>query len=256
MRSRPFDLLAAAALAVAAVVAVLSGAPVAVSSVLGIPLVLVAPGYVWTDVLFGSSLRPAMRAALSVGLALATTALGGIVLHVVGVRLDRSSWLALLAGTTLVGAVVAATLRARAGETRPAAGSRERRPLGRASLLQGVGFGLAAVIAATAVGVAVHSASAQVQPPFTQLSLSRRGGPGTAQIDLGNHEGGTQLYRVVVHADGVPSSVWTVPLADGATWQRAVPTRSGQRLVVDVYRAGASGPPYRSVTLNVPSGTK
>ncbi|WP_374967946.1 DUF1616 domain-containing protein [Terrabacter sp. BE26] len=255
MRSRAFDLLAAATLAIAAVAAILSGAPVAVSSVLGTPLVLGAPGYVWTDVLFGSSLKPMMRAALSVALSLAITALGGIVLHVSGVRLDRSSWLALMAGTTLVGAALAATLRARTTET-PQVPSRGQTPRPRVSRKQGVAFGLAAVIGVTAVGIAVHSARAQVQPPFTQLSLSQRGAPGTAQIDLGNHEGGTQHYRVVVQADGVPSRVWTVPLADGARWQRSVSTRPGQRLVVTVYRAGTSGPPYRSVALSVPSRTK
>ena len=193
-----------------------------------------------------------MRATLSVALSLTVTTLGGILLHASGVRLDRSSWLALLAGTTLVGAAVAATLRARAGEAPPPVGSRDRHPLRRVSLLQGVGFGLAAVIGAAAVGIAVHSARAQAQPPFTQLSLSQRGALGTAQIDLGNHEGNTQHYQVVVQADGVPSRGWTVTVADGETWQRSVSARPGQRLVVDVYRDGTGGPPYRSVTMSVP----
>ena len=255
MRTRSLDLLAAAALALAAAAAVLWGAPVAVSSVLGIPLVLLAPGYVWTDVLFGSRLSAEMHAALSVALSLTVTAVGGVLLYLGGVRLDRSSWLDLLAGTTLAGAAVAATVRARAREA-PPAGSRVQHRAQRISLIQAVRLSLAALIGAAALGFAVHSASAQVQPPFTQLSLSQKGAPGTAQIVLGNHEHSTQHYRVVVGTDGVTSSVWTVTVADGASWQRSVPARPGQRLVVNVYRSAIGGRPYRFVTISIPGRAK
>ena len=46
MRHRSLGLLGAAGLAIAAAAAAWLGAPVAVSTVLGVPLVLLAPGYV------------------------------------------------------------------------------------------------------------------------------------------------------------------------------------------------------------------
>ena len=112
---------------------------------------------------------------------------------------------------------------------------------------------MAALIAATAVGVAVHSAQAQAQPAFTQLSLNTLlGAPETAQIVLGNHEQSLQQYRVVVSTNGVVSNAWTITVADGASWQHLVPAGPGQRLAVDLYRGGGGGSPYRHVAITVP----
>jgi hypothetical protein len=253
VRNRSLDLLGAATLAVVTVGLVSVGAPVAVCSMLGIPLVLLAPGYVWTDALFGAGMRAELRAVLSVALSLTVTALGGILMAVGGVRLDRSSWLLLLAGTTLVGAAVAATLRARVGIVAPA-GSRQRRASQRMSVTQALRLAMAGLLGAAALGIAVHSANAQVQPTYTQLSLDRHGAaPETAQIVLGNHEQGVQHYRLVVSIDGIVSKAWTVTLAVGASWQRSLPARPGHRLAVDVYRTLSGGPPYRHVAINVPS---
>jgi uncharacterized membrane protein len=252
VRHRSVDLLSAAGLALAAVAAVWAGAPVAVTTMLGVPLVLLAPGYVWTDVFFGSGLGAEIRAALSVALSLTVTALGGVLLYVAGVRLDRASWLALLAATTLSGAAVAATLRARV-RIEPPAESPKRRNVQRISVTQAVRLGMAALIGAAAVGIAVHSAQAQVQPAFTQLSLNKlAAAPGTAQVVVGNHEQHAQQYRLVVSTDGVVSDVWTITVADGASWQQLVPAGPGQRLAVDVYRGASGGSPYRHATITIP----
>jgi len=253
MRPRSLDLLSAAGLAVAAVAAVWAGAPVAVTTMLGVPLVLLAPGYVWTEVFFGSGLGAEIRAALSVALSLTVTALGGVALYVAGVRLDRASWLALLAATTLAGAAAAAILRARV-RIEPRSQSPGRRAVRRISVTQGARLGLAALIGAAAVGIAVHSAQAQVQPAFTQLSLNQPvSAPGTARIVLGNHEQRMQQYRLVVSTDGLVSNSWTITVADGAGWQHLMPARPGQRLAVDVYRSASGGSPYRHVAITVPS---
>ena len=249
MRNRSLDLLAAAAVGLGAAVAVWLGAPVAVTSALGIPLVLVAPGYVWAEVLFGSRLSAQLRAALSVSLSLVVTAAGGVLLYAAGVRLDRSSWVTLLACTTLAGAAAAAILRAGSGEQAAARVPRQRR-VQAPSLTQGVRLTLAGLIGATALGVAVHSANAQVQPAFTALSLSQAGSAaGTAQVMVGNHEHGPASYRLVVSTDGVISSVWTATVADGASWARPVPATPGHRLAVDLYRSASGAKPYRHVVI-------
>jgi hypothetical protein len=253
MRNRPLDLIGAAGLALAAVTVVWVGAPVAVCSILGVPLVMFAPGYVWVEVFFDSRLGAELRAVLSVALSLTITALGGVLLSVGSVRLDRSSWLALLAGMTLAGAAVAETSRARGrivSRVDPIKYSRTQRT----SVAQGVRLGMAGMLGAAALGIAVYSANAQAQPPYTQLSLDQQGpAPKTAQVVLGNHEHGEQHYRIVVSADGVVSTVWTASVAEGASWQRSVPARPGHRLAVDVYRTVSGGPPYRHVAINVPS---
>ena len=252
MRSRPLDLMGAAGLALAAVTAAWVGAPVALCSLLGVPLVLFAPGYVWVEVFFDSRLGVELGAALSVAVSLTITALGGVLLSVSGVRLGRSSWLALLAGVTLTGAAVAATARARGrivSRVDPVGSSRTQR----ISVAQEIRLGMAGLLVAAALGIAVYSANAQAQPPYTQLSLSQHGSaPGTAQVVLGNHEQGAQHYRLVVSTDGIVSKAWAVTLAEGASWQRSVPARPGHRLAVDVYRTVSSGPPYRHVALMVP----
>lgn len=253
MRHRSVDLLSAAGLALAAVAAVWAGAPVAVTTMLGVPLVLLAPGYVWTDVFFGSGLGAEIRTALSVALSLTVTALGGVLLYVAGVPLDRASWLALLFASTLSGAAVAAILRARV-RTEPPAESPKRRSVQRMSVTRAVRLGVAALIAATAVGIAVHSAQAQAQPAFTQVSVSTLvAAPETAQIVVGNHEQRMQQYRLVVSTDGVVSNAWTITVADGASWRHLVPAGPGQRLAVDVYRSASGGSPYRHVAITVPS---
>jgi hypothetical protein len=123
----------------------------------------------------------------------------------------------------------------------------------RISVMQALRLGLAALIGAAALGIAVYSANAQVQPAFTQLSLSQRGpSPRTAQIVIVNHEHSTQHYRVLLGADGLTTNVWTVTVTDGASWQRSVPARPGQRLVVNVYRTASGGQPYRFVAISVP----
>jgi len=252
LRDRSVDLLSAAGLALAAVAAVWAGAPVALTTVLGVPLVLLAPGYVWTEVFFDSGLGAEIRAALSVALSLTVTALGGVLLYVAGVQLDRASWVALLAATTLIGAAVAAVLRARV-RTDPPAQSPARRSVQRISVTQAVRLGLAAVIGAAAVGVAVHSAQVQAQPAFTQLAVNQLlAAPGTAQIVVGNHEQRPQQYRVVASTDGVVSSTWTITVADGGGWRHLVPAGPGQRLAVDVYRGTSGGSPYRHVTITIP----
>jgi uncharacterized membrane protein len=252
VRHRSVDLLVAAGLALAAVAAVWAGAPVAVTTMLGVPLVLLAPGYVWTDVLFGSGLGFEIRAALSVALSLTVTALGGVLLYAAGVRLDRASWLALLSAATLSGAAVAAVLRARA-RIEPPAGSPRRRSVQRMSVAQAMRLGLAAAIGAAAVGIAVHSAQAQAQPSFTQLSVNQVvAAPETAQIVVGNHEQRPQQYRLVVSTDGAVSNTWTISVPDGASWRHLVPAGPGQRLAVDIYRGAGGGSPYRHVAITIP----
>jgi len=207
---------------------------------------------VWVEVFFDSRLGAELRAALSVALSLTIAALGGVLLSVVGVRLDRSSWLVLLAGMTLAGVAVAETSRARdriVSPVDPVEHSRTQRM----SAAQGIRLGLAGLIGAAALGFAVFSANAQAQPPFTQLSLNQHGAaPETAQVVLGNQEQSAQHYRLVVSTDGVISKSWTVTLAKGASWQGSVPARPGHRLAVDVYRTLSGGQPYRHVALIVP----
>src|ERR1017187_10862632 len=96
------DLAITAAVAVLACVSATLGAPVAVTTVLGLAL-LAAPGYLFGELLFGSRVAGLERVAVLTALAMCVPILGGLLLFAIGAPLHRAAWLGLLAGATGVG---------------------------------------------------------------------------------------------------------------------------------------------------------
>ncbi len=111
MSRRNEDLWVTFTVAVLACAAAALRAPVAVTVVLGLVL-FAAPGYLLGQLLAGSG-RPALeRLAVSAGLALCVPVIGGLLLYLARLPLNRSSWLGLLAGVTLVADVLLFVRRA------------------------------------------------------------------------------------------------------------------------------------------------
>ena len=123
MRRVQADLAITAAVAVLAVVATAVGAPIVITAVLGIAL-LAAPGYVLGQLLFGSHISGLERIAVATGLALCVPVLGGLLIVAAGLPLDRTTWLGLLAGVTLVSDVILLWRRRRRGLHRTQSGQR------------------------------------------------------------------------------------------------------------------------------------
>jgi uncharacterized membrane protein len=120
MRPREADLAITALVAVMTCAAAAVGAPVAVMTVLGV-LLFAAPGYLLGQLLIGSDGSGLERVAAAAGLVFCVPIIGGLLLYAAELPLRRATWLALLAGVTLVSDVVLFLARRRqsAGTRRP-----------------------------------------------------------------------------------------------------------------------------------------
>jgi uncharacterized membrane protein len=237
---------------------------------LGLPFVLLFPGYALMAALFPrrSDLDAAARGALSLGLSLA-------IVPLIGLGLNYSPWgvrltplFACVAAFVIVFAVVAAAHRALRPEDRRPAGDlppvRARlRP--RTTLLWG--SGLAGALALLAAAGYIAMASGGGDEGFTEFYVLGPAGhaagfqerlaqrePGWVLVGVTNREGEEARYRIDVSVGGVLSgSRGGLTLADGEEWLGEVavqPQRAGedQKLEMLLYRDGDLEP-YRRLHL-------
>jgi hypothetical protein len=249
MARRQVDVAATAVLAILACDAAVSGAPVAVTAVLGLAL-LVMPGYLLSQLLLSSRIVGLERAVVATSLGLAVPVLGGLLLNEARVPLHRSSWLGLLAGVTLAADAVL-FLRRHAGRVAPFT---LRPHWWRIPPWHAAAFAAAVLVASGGLVLARIGAAIQPQPGFTQLWLSARNpNARTASLGVSNDEGSTTRYRLVLLRNDRLSTTWNLTLPDGTTWQQAVPF-VGNVLAANLYRLPDLTHPYRYVTTDVNSG--
>jgi hypothetical protein len=244
MRRNHADVALVVAISVLGFAAAIVRLPAPVTIVLGIGL-FAAPGYVWSEVLLGTRVAGLERVAVATGLALAVPVFGGLALYAAGIPLHRAAWAGLLAGMTVVGAVVLTILRRTIRPGLPSRQSTRRR----LPVQHAVTFGAAVVIAIGAVALARLGAEIQKYPSFTQLWLSPRGStPLTASLGVRNQQGSTARYRMVLLRKGRVSTTWNLTLIDGHTWQRTILFTDRYSIVADLYRLPDLAHPYRYVT--------
>jgi hypothetical protein len=240
------DLAITAAVAILACAAAALGTPVPVTAVLGLVL-LAAPGYLLSQLLLGSRIAGLERVAVATGLALCVPILGGLLLYAVGVPLHRAGWLGLLAGTTVI-SDLALLWRRRGGQAAPFGW--DRAPL-RLPIPHVVAYGAAVVIAASGLGLACVSAASQHYPGFTQLWLAHpKENASTADLGVGNYEGKTTRYRLVLLRNGHTADTWNLTLANGQTWQRSPAFSGSTAIAADLYRLPDLAHPYRYVVID------
>lgn len=230
-----------------ACVLALTGAPAALTAITGMALVA-APGYLLSKLLLGPAAAAMDRVLAGAALALSVPVLGGLALQAAGVPLHKPAWLALLAGLTLA-AGVASLVRSRRG--RPPGGP-PGAPGGR-RLHPGPVVALAAalVIAGGGLVLARLSDARQHYPGFTQLWLVHRDPrAATANLGVGNHEGGTVRYLVVLLRNGRRVSEWTFSLPNGQDWHQSPRVPAAAALRVNLFRLPDVRTPYRHVTLS------
>jgi hypothetical protein len=243
-----------AAAAVLAYGAILAGAPVAVTAVLGLAL-FASLGWVWGAVLLGPRLGELEGIVVATALALALPILGGLVLQAARIPLHARAWGGLVAGLTLAGDVLL-LLRSRGGRgedtgARPATWSLSAR--------QATVFGAALVVAAGAVGVARVGASIQRYPGFTELSMSGlRQNPAAADLGVVNHQGHAERYRLVLLHQGQPTdTAWNLVLSNGETWHRTITISTRYITSANLYLPTDLHHPYRQVSTGpVPAKAK
>jgi Protein of unknown function (DUF1616) len=240
------DVVITATVAVLACAASAFGVPVAVTAILGMAL-FASPGYLFAQVLFGSQVAGVERTTVAIALAFCVPIFGGLLLYVAGVPLHRLAWLGLLAGVTLVGDILL-LWRRRGGLTE----QRTRAPIWRQWPPRHLAaFGAAVLIAVGAVGLARAGAAMQQYSGFTQLWLVHRNNSfSTANLGVGNYEGRTMHYRLVLLRDGRSTATWSITLGQGQAWHRS-PAFSGgyHTLAADLYRLPDTAHVYRHVTI-------
>jgi hypothetical protein len=258
MRGRGLDLVLTASVAMVACLLVLGGAGGAEKAVmgviLGVPLVVVLPGYALSRCLLPDRLGAFERSALAVGLSLALSAVGGLLLHLTWWGLTRTTWSVSLAGVTVVTSISGLLLRrGSVGESGEEADRVGRRlPILRTSLLMGASL----LIAVGAVWLSVASADSQARDGFTELWLVSGGTPEFgASADLGarSAELQSQSYYVELTRNGRVTGSWRFVLLPGEAWTEAILLRAGEKIQAELFREGIDTDPYRRVSLSIPN---
>ena|SRR5690348_3843078 len=244
MRRSQADIAVTAAVSAAYWAATLLGAPATVMTILGIALI-VCPGYVWAEVFLSPRVIGLERVAVAAGLSLALPVLGGVAINAAGIPLYRATWAGLLASAILAGDALLLALR-RTGRRAPPSRHKDAPP---PAAWHVAAFGAAVVIAAGAVMLSVASAAKQAYPGFTQLWLSTNvRNARVAALGVGNHQGSTARYRLVLLRQGHVSTTWNLTLSDGQRWQRMIPVTDGYSVAARLYRLPDLARPYRYVS--------
>jgi uncharacterized membrane protein len=248
LRNRNLAALLAMIAAFLGFVAAFIDIPTALATVMGVAL-FVAVGYVWSGVLTDKRIGGLERAAVAAGLAMIVPVLGGLVLYLADIPLNRRSWTGLLAAAAFTGSV-ALMVRRRAEETpdRP-----ERTFLRTLSIRDCATWAVAILVAAGAMVVAVEGAARQNYGGFTQLWLSPDGSSHDV-VGVTNWQGKTTAFRVVVRRSGQKDAVYNITLRQGQTWKLAFASIAKARVVADLYRLPVLSTPYRYVDTSGTAG--
>jgi hypothetical protein len=248
VRRRPARMI----LALLAAVAVLAGPRPAVI-VGGLLLALVLPGAALVGALFrAGTLSRTERLVLAPALSLATLVLGGLLLYVCEIKLDRDSWAGLAAGVALAAGVVEYL---RWNGVRPVGQPRRSLSLPRPAYRWVLPLALAGALLGGAGWLSVQSAKAQAaQTAVTALSVSANGSTNATtrqrSITVSVHSGAstTATYRVVISGAGDYSVTVNATIAANQGWTYSANVPSTDRVTVKLYLPGG-GSAYRTVFL-------
>ena len=184
---------------------------------------------------------------MATGLALCVPVLGGLLIVAAGLPLDRTTWIALLAGVTVACDVLLLWRRLRGGLPDS---SEQHRGRWRLQPRKAITFGSAALIAVCALGLARVGAAVQHYPGYTQLWLVRQNkSASVVDLGVGNHEGRSVRYRLVLSRNGHTAATWNLLLANGQEWHRSPRYPSRYAMSASLFRLPAAGKPYRHVAL-------
>jgi hypothetical protein len=247
---RPDLLLVAIGVVLHGALVLLPGLDGVPRALLGLPFVLVAPGYALQAAMLPyGQLGRAETVVLSVGLSLAVVALGGVALNLTTPGLAPRAWLLLIGSVTLAGCI-AAGARWRSPSVTPF----ERWVPQRLDVLS-----LLAAAAMLTWAYALATAGAVEQRAgFTELWLRPANGSPVAAGPLRIGVRSMELERATFHVevrggDAVTFDVARLELGPGETWERGLPPPAmAQPVEAVLYREGFDGP-YRRVRLAPPN---
>jgi uncharacterized membrane protein len=217
----------------------------ALRAVLGLPFLLLGPGYALTSALFAhEQSETSVRLVLTLALSIAAMVLVGVALDAAGIALTaRALDLALLAVATAACGVAAVRRR-----SAPTTESREPARALRSPWL----WSTAALVAVFAVLVAVLARPLpdKTFAAYTQLSALRSGAGGVS-VAVKSAEHRFTTYELDVRAASGLVIRRTFVLAPGQQWTSVIHTGAPQAQTVDIrlYRAVAPTTVYRALTL-------
>ena len=245
MSRRSADLWVTFTVAVLACAVAAVRAPVAVTAGLGLVL-FAAPGYLLGQLLIRPGRAALERLAISTGLALCVPVIGGLLLYLARLPLNRASWLGLLAGVTVLADVLLLLVRRRRNQGAPD-GLRRDPERARWRLQPGpaMAFTLAVLIAAGAVTLAREGTVVQRYPGFTQLWLVPDARTHALTLGVANHEGATTQYRLVLVQNGRHRAGRKLTLRNGQVWRMSVALTAG--VAAHLYKPADSTRIYREV---------
>ncbi len=207
----------------------------------GLPLVLILPGYALVAAFAGPTLGAAERLVLIIGLSLATTALGGILLNMTPWGLQAGSWAILLGTVTLVGGAVALWRRRTSpDQARPFNFNPGFNPRQLALL------GAAMVVVVIALGVARFGVEDQ-SPTLTQFwMIPGETNPSSLRLGVISTEAPTSKFRLQLESEGkVIQEVATIELTPGERWEKTVELSAEQspkgKLEAKLYKLDSQG---------------
>jgi len=243
---RDADLLGLAALAAACCAAVLAIPDVtAARIVLGVPFVLLAPGYALICALFGNALpEMPLRLLLALALSLATSIAVALVLNAASISLTSDSFVLALGAVTVACAGAAAIRRARSGLP-PAPAVRQP-----GTLRWALSILVAALVFAGLVGALREPLPNRHVAGYSQLS-ALRAGPSLVSVRVKSAEQESTRYRVEALASGRRLRSVTLTLQPGQEWKGLVRTGGPRIPIVEVslYRLSNPKAVYRRVVL-------
>ena len=257
MRLKNLDLLVTMIIAMLNLLwALLPSHPPVIGIILALPLVLVLPGYTLTEALFHKrSLDASHRLVFSLGLSLAIDILSGLVLNLLPIGLQAISWAMFLGLLTAVFSLLAMYLRrgALVNVTQPLRFH--------FSISRFVVFGLAMVVAALSILLAVIGVIQQPHPGFTQLWMLPAVQAGkSCDVRLGVHsfESTPVTYRITMTVEQAQTTTWpSITLASEQEWDRLVPVppKATDNVLVEVqlYRVDKPQAAYREVSVTLHS---
>jgi hypothetical protein len=245
-RALPIDLLAVV-LAGGLTTVALFAAPhvVALRAMVGLPFLLLGPGYALMSALYARERpEPSMRVLLTLALSIAAMVLVGLALNAARIALTaRALAIALLVVAT-VACLVAAVRRRDVSETASIAPARALRSpwLWSTTVLVAVFAGLLLALARPLPDSTVAG--------YTQLSALRSGAAGVSVAVKSAEHARTTYHLDARTASGLVISR-TFTLAPGQQWAQVIHTGAPQAQTVDIrlYRASAPATVWREVTL-------
>jgi hypothetical protein len=225
--------------------------PSALQIILGIALFF-APGYLWSEAILSQRLTGLERVLTTAGLSLILPILGGFLFYGLRIPLFRSAWVGLLVVLTLLGVVAVAIVRLR---EEPAEPPRQPRPdqapaQRKLPVVNAFIYGIAGVIALGSVAFSVNRAEAEKYPGYTMLGLTVLKSDATkATLDVTNHQGVTEKYRLKLLDKGKVTATWNFTLTDGQSryYTVAYTMKQNYSIVANLYLLPNVAAVYRTV---------